>query len=315
LLRGILVFNVPIGTEKYVQAIMRDKAMQVVKTTEAYVQDLGDEYPQELWTMLQFSLQHRVTYWLRTCTPEETKKMARTVDHCITEAVQVATGVKFETEDLARARLRMLARMKGGGINRAEDNRYPTFLGAMLDVLPRLIDRKDENGEIAPGVYPVQMKGIIGEGAYDKEGHRNTAFLEARCVGPYPHEMQQMWTTIRNEATANNGIEGEEGTEQWDRLGPLSEGTPAMARNRGAAERRRDRRVEDSKTQLEARPNGSHKQWRRGAPWQTRGGGRGGGFRWTDENGGGGGTGGGNRCGGVPGSEGGGRSSGSITER
>ena len=147
--------------------------------------------------------------------------MARTVDHCITEAVQVATGVKFETEDLARARLRMLARMKGGGINRAEDNRYPTFLGAMLDVLPRLIDRKDENGEIAPGVYPVQMKGIIGEGAYDKEGHRNTAFLEARCVGPYPHEMQQMWTTIRNEATANNGIEGEEGTEQWDRLGPL----------------------------------------------------------------------------------------------
>ena len=167
-----------------------------MKTTEAYVQDLGDEYPQELWTMSQFSLQHRVTYWLRTCTPEETKEMARTVDNCIMEAVQVATSVKFETEELAKARLRLPARMKGGGIKRAHDNRYPAFLGAMLDVLPRLIDKKDDNGEIAPGVYPVQMKGIIGEGAYAKAGHRNTAFMEATGVGPYLGAMQQAWTTL-----------------------------------------------------------------------------------------------------------------------
>ena len=48
MLRGILVFNVSIGAEKYVQAITREKAAHVVKTMEAYVQDLGDEYPQEL---------------------------------------------------------------------------------------------------------------------------------------------------------------------------------------------------------------------------------------------------------------------------
>ena len=125
-------------------------------------------------------------------------------------------------------------------------------------VLPRLIDRKDETGEIAPGVYPVHMKNIMGEGAYDTEGHRNTAFLEAKSVGPYPHEMQQAWAQIRDKAIANYGIEGEEGTEQWERLGPMVEKTPAMARNRGAAERRRERRVEASMIQPEARQNGSH---------------------------------------------------------
>ena len=127
--------------------------------------------------------------------------------------MQVATGVKFETEELAKARLRLPARMKGGGIKRPEDNRYPAFLGAMPDVLPRLIDKKDENGEIVPGLYPVQMKGIIGEGAYDRASHRNTAFLEATCVGPYPDAMQQAWTTLRNEAIANYGIAGEGGSE------------------------------------------------------------------------------------------------------
>ena len=47
--------------------------------------------------MLQVSLQHRTTYWLRTCTPEETKEMAGHVDCCIMEAVQAATGVSFDT--------------------------------------------------------------------------------------------------------------------------------------------------------------------------------------------------------------------------
>ncbi len=117
------------------------------------MQDLGDEYPQELWTMLQFSLQHRVTYWLRTCTPEETEEMAATVDCCIMEAVQVATGVNFDTTDMARERLRLPARMKGGGIRRTTDTRYPAFLGALLDVLPRPIDRKNDNGEKKVGCY------------------------------------------------------------------------------------------------------------------------------------------------------------------
>ena len=56
LLRGLKIFNVPVGEEKFVEVKLREKAMHVRKTTEAYVRDLGDEYPHELWTMLQFSL-------------------------------------------------------------------------------------------------------------------------------------------------------------------------------------------------------------------------------------------------------------------
>ncbi len=80
---------------------------------------------------------------------------------------------------MAEERLRLPARMKGGGVKRATDKRFQAFLGALLDVLPRLIDRKDENGELTVGVYSRQMTPIIGEGAYDAEGHRNTKFLEA----------------------------------------------------------------------------------------------------------------------------------------
>ncbi len=93
------------------------------------------------------------------------------------EAVQIATWVEFESEIMAKERLRLPARMKGGGIKRTSDTRYPAFLGALLDILPRAIVRKERNGEITQGVYSSQLTGIIGQGAYDEEGHRNERFL------------------------------------------------------------------------------------------------------------------------------------------
>jgi hypothetical protein len=47
------------------------------------------------------------------------------------EAVQATTRVDFDMEEMARERLRIPARMKGGGIRRATDTRYPAFLGGL----------------------------------------------------------------------------------------------------------------------------------------------------------------------------------------
>ncbi len=58
------------------------------------------------------------------------------------------------------------------------------------------------------------MTSIIGEGAYDADGHRNTQFLKAKEIGPYPGEMQNAWSRSREKAANNYGIEGEEGSEE-----------------------------------------------------------------------------------------------------
>ncbi len=122
------------------------------------------------------------------------------------EAVQAATGVNFETEGMAKERLRLPARMKGGGIKRSTDSRYPTFLGALLDILPRCVDRKDRNGEVRKGTYSDQLAEVVGEGAFDEEGHMNFKFLGSTTVGPYPGEMQAAWDVLRNEAATNYGM-------------------------------------------------------------------------------------------------------------
>jgi len=110
-----MIFNVPVGGSSYVEALLRQKASEVEQNTRQYVEDLEEKYPQELWTMMQFSLQHKITYWLRTCTPEETEEMAKCVDDCILEAVEAATGMDFDLDKATLERLRLPARIKGRG--------------------------------------------------------------------------------------------------------------------------------------------------------------------------------------------------------
>jgi len=102
--------------------------------------------------MLQFSLQHRVTYRLRTCTPEETQQIPDHVVCYVMEAVQADTGEDFDGEEAVRERLRILARMKGGGIKRATETRYPAFLGALVDggqrgMYPGILHAAAERGD------------------------------------------------------------------------------------------------------------------------------------------------------------------------
>jgi hypothetical protein len=136
--------------------------------------------------------------------------------------------VNFETEMMAKERLRLPARMKGGGIKRSTDSRYPAFLGALLDILPRCVNRKERNGEATKGTYSDQLTEVVGGGAFDEEGHRNSQFLRSTTVGPYPWEMQASWDVLRDEAAANYGMEeGWREEEARERMGPLADQTPA----------------------------------------------------------------------------------------
>jgi hypothetical protein len=51
------------------------------------------------------------------------------------------------------------------------------------------VDTKDRQGETTVGTYSDQLTGVVGTGAFDEEGHRNSMFLGSTTVGPYPDEM------------------------------------------------------------------------------------------------------------------------------
>jgi hypothetical protein len=148
--------------------------------------------------------------------------MAELVDVAILEAVHATAGIEFDAETVAKNRLRLLARLKGGGIMSMVDLRRLAFLGAMLDILPRCIDNKDQEGKKTKEVYNKQLTTVIGEGAYDVEGHTNARFLQANNVGTYPTSMQFAWQMARLDATYNRGLTVDSNVEGWGKLGPLA---------------------------------------------------------------------------------------------
>jgi hypothetical protein len=149
----------------------------------------------------------------------------------------------------AMEKLRLPARMKGGGIKRATNARRPAFLGALLDIHPRCIDKKAENGKEMPGYYLEQLTKAIGKGTYDAEGHKTKHFLGAENIGPFPEATWEAWTKIGKEAMGNYGPVERSDQEEWGKLGPLAEATPANAKNRGASNKRRRRREEGRETE------------------------------------------------------------------
>ena len=51
-LKRIMIFNAPVDENRYVEAVLRQKAREVERNTRQYVEDLEEKYPQERWTML-----------------------------------------------------------------------------------------------------------------------------------------------------------------------------------------------------------------------------------------------------------------------
>jgi hypothetical protein len=113
-----------------------------------------------------------------------------------------------------------------------EDIRHPAFLGALLDVLSRCIDREGPNSEKTEGIYNGLLAEAVARGAYDANGARNATFLGASNAGPYPQAMRYAWSHIRLDAAHNRGLNLMSAPEEWGKLGSLAMETPADVRNR-----------------------------------------------------------------------------------
>ena len=76
--------------------------------------------------------------------------MVEIVDGAILEAAEMATRIDFGAEELAKQRLNIPARRKGGGLRNPADLRATAYVGAILDILPRCIG-KEETGNSSMG--------------------------------------------------------------------------------------------------------------------------------------------------------------------
>ena len=88
------------------------------------------------------------------------------IDAAILSALGTCIGEDVVQDAMALRRLRLPARMYGGGIRSVVDIAPAAFVGALCSSAPLLIDRTDENWNVKVG-FLSQLSAVFGPGAFD----------------------------------------------------------------------------------------------------------------------------------------------------
>lgn len=105
-------------------------------------------------------------YWVQHCYPADVAPIAAYIDSKLVEVVSVCGGRSLLEDSLARARLRLPARMFGGGIRSLADVAPAAFVATACRALPSMLDRTTEAGTVMPGFLP-QLSSLLGADSFD----------------------------------------------------------------------------------------------------------------------------------------------------
>ena len=99
--RGLNVCNIPVGDAGYVHAYLSSKASDVVSQIRKISLGLRD-FANEEWCALYYSSSHQWDYWATHALPRDSRAHSADVDAALLVAAKSATGVDFESDEVAR---------------------------------------------------------------------------------------------------------------------------------------------------------------------------------------------------------------------
>ena len=149
-------------------------------------------------------MQSKFQYWAQHNYPHDAGLHADSVDQAILAAASVCLGADVIADPVALRRLRLPARMYGGGIRSLVDVAPAAFVGSLCKVVPRLADAHSEDWNIQPGFFnalaaimpPTPPGGTDGEGRF-------TALLASGL--PLAHVFRNAWAAMQSEIGPDTG--------------------------------------------------------------------------------------------------------------
>ena len=128
---GILVAGVPVGDARFVDTCIDKEAQETMSKITTVTDKLRDLHNQSLLVVTQRCLCPMFHYWLQHCYPDDARHHAVRVDTAIESAGSACLGRAVLQDEISAERLRLLARMYGGGLRRAADLVPAAFVGTV----------------------------------------------------------------------------------------------------------------------------------------------------------------------------------------
>jgi hypothetical protein len=216
--RGILIFKVPVGDDAFVRAGLRSKARGVCSSLSQTCEMLDSAlHGQHLWAALFYSLSHKFDFWLRNSYPSAVQEAAEMVDAGLRAVAEAALQNGLEDGSRALRRLRLPARMQGGGIRQQSELSHAAFVGGLSSALPSFLDVHDDAGALVKrGLFP-GLASVLAEPSPPVPGQEPLAVFLSSGL-PTALELTCSWERMRQRADLV-GLSGDAGREMGAVLG------------------------------------------------------------------------------------------------
>ena len=157
---GINVYGIPVGSDKYIKAILEKQATRIEKsidTTKTKMdpeQIIAPELPgrQCCWALTLRCIQHMGNYWTRHIPPHLTAAFCTRIDASVQTMVIASTQLDSTTlSPFTVERMKLPIKCKGMGLRSLYDRRHAEYIGGMIQGIPPLLNRLSPTGLIITG--------------------------------------------------------------------------------------------------------------------------------------------------------------------
>ena len=176
--RGVVVCGVPLGEADFISHHLDCKVEEAMSTITTISTKLRDRHLQALWSVTYHCIQTKFQYWAQHCPPTVVQNAAAKFDAAILEVAATCIGNNIRQDPLTLRRLRLPARMYGGGLRSVVDTTPAAFIGTICRTVPFFADRIVD-GRLVRGFMPVLTRAL---GGATDESQDNGARLDAFTV-------------------------------------------------------------------------------------------------------------------------------------
>ena len=221
LLRGLMVFGVPVGTDEYIRHKLEEVADTIISDAKKTKEVLSGNR-QALWTALRLSVNQRFGYFMQHTPPSLSEPVAARLDKELWKILEAAVGFKIpqareqgglhlplpgcpalDGRSFQEYAVRLPSRLYGWGLRSLEESCGPAYLGTLETAIPFM------PGE--GGICPQQAAMWGGEECWGVEADPDSRWRTVLSSGSREGvEMRRAWEKINTEASQCAAFLGEE---------------------------------------------------------------------------------------------------------
>ena len=173
--KGVVVSGIPIGEARFVTHHLSSKVEEMVSMITEICTKLRGRHLQALWAVMYHCLQSKFHYWVQHCPPAVVQPAAHRFDQALLDVAQICVSTGIASDPIALRRLRLPARMYGGGLRSVEDVAPAAFMATICRAVPLMADRIEDNRRLA-GFVPALTQAL---GVAENEGHNHPLRVHA----------------------------------------------------------------------------------------------------------------------------------------